>query len=331
MTDARAQAWRRFVVSFVVAFVGLTAGVFAAIVLIDPYDTGYFPSPLGPGVVDDNDLTATVGRGRDARFDAAVFGNSHGLLLDPARLSPATGLHFVQLTTLGSGPREQMTLIRYFLWRHASARAIVLAADQTWCTHDPGLTNSLQPSGYRFPAWLFGESRVRYLANMLSPRPFGLVRRRILLAMGRLAPVDPAGVAAYPANWRDVREADAVRERGEPLNGSPTQVRTTFPAIDQLEALLATVADRVAVVVAMPPLYVGLLPDLETRQAAELAACKARLARAVARRRGGGFLDFLVDSPLSRDRENFLGLHHMREPVARAMEVRIVDALNGPR
>jgi hypothetical protein len=327
MIDAPAQAWRRFVASFAVGFVVLLAIVFAAIVLIDPYDTGYFPSPLGPGVVDDNDVTGTVGRGRDPRFDAAIFGNSHGLLLDPARLSPATGLHFVQLTTLGSGPREQMTLVRYFLRRHADASAIVLAADQTWCMHDPALTNPLTPSSYRFPDWLFGESRVHYLANMLSPRPFGLVRRRILLAMGRLAPIDPAGVAAYPANWGGA-PPDAIRARGDPLNGSATQVSTAFPAIDRLETLLVAVPDHVGVVVAMPPLYSGLLPDPDTRQAVELTACKVRLARAVAGPRGA-FLDFLVDSALSRDRANFLDLHHMREPVARAMEAQIAAALNG--
>ena len=41
--------------------------------------------------------------------------------------------------------------------------------------------------------------------------------------------------------------------------------------------------------------------------------------------------DFLVDSPLSRERSNFFDLQHMRENVARAMEPQIVSALNGAR
>jgi hypothetical protein len=114
-----APRWRRFVAMFVGGFFGPLALFLAAIALIDPYDTGYFPSPIGPGVVDDNDFTGTAGRGRDPRFNAAILGNSHGLLIDPARLSAATGLSFVQLTTLGTGPREHMELMAYFLRRHA--------------------------------------------------------------------------------------------------------------------------------------------------------------------------------------------------------------------
>ncbi len=313
---------------FVGGFFALVAVTLAAIILIDPYDTGYFPSLLGPGVDDDNDVTAIASRGRDSRFDAGIFGNSHGLLLDPARLSPATGLRFVQLTTLGGGPREQLALIRYFLRRHTGVKALVLAADRMWCTHDPALRNNLVPASYRFPYWLFGDSRLRYLANMIGPRSFRLMRRRILLAMGRIAPIDPVGVAAYPANWDFAHEPDAIPEPAIPLNGA--QVSTVFPAIDRLDTLVATLKGEISVVVVMPPVHDALLPHPGTLQAAELASCKARLARALAGRRGG-FIDFLVDSPLSRERSNFFDLHHMRENVARAMEPQIVSALNGAR
>jgi hypothetical protein len=71
-----------------------------------------------------------------------------------------------------------------------------------------------------------------------------------------------------------------------------------------------------------------LLPDPQTVRSVELATCKARLAAAVARRQRGAFIDFLVDSPLSRNESNFLDLHHMRENVARAIEARIVEALD---
>lgn len=327
-TTHSGRSWRRFVALLVGGFFVLLGIYLAAIILIDPYDTGYFPSLIGPGVVDLNDVTSTVGRGRDGRFNAGIFGNSHGLLLDPARLSPATGLSFVQLTTLGAGPREQMALIRYFLRRHADAGGLVLAADEMWCTHDPTLANKLVPSSFRFPYWLFSDNRLRYLANMLNTRPFGLMRRRILLAMGRLAPVDPAGVAAYPAAWDIAHAMKPSREPGVPLNGSPAQISTEFPAIDRLEALLAAMRSDIAVVVIMQPIYYRLLPDTQTVRSVELASCKERLARAVARRQRGAFIDFLVDLSLSRQELSFFDLHHTRENVARAMEARIADALN---
>jgi hypothetical protein len=323
-----ASAWRRFVSVFVGMFFGLLALVLVAIVLIDPYDTGYFPSPIGPGVVDDNDLTSTVGRGRDGRFNAGIFGNSHGLLLDPSRLSIATGLSFVQLTMLGSGPRENMAVVEYFLRRHADARAIVIAADEMWCTHDPRLTRP----DYPFPDWLFGDSRLRYAANMLSTRPFRLVRRRILLAMGRLAPIDPVGVAAYPSNWDWAHAPNAPPQRhGVPLNGSPGQIDTSFPAIDRFATMLGGIADSVSVVVVLPPSYYMLLPAPGTKQAAELAICKDRLADVLARHRRSAFVDFLADSPLSRERSNFADVRHMRENVARILEERIASGLKSSK
>lgn len=72
--------------------------------LADPVDTG--------------PRTANASRGRAPRFNGAPFGNSRGQLLDPAKLSDITGLNFVQLTAPGSGPKENMTMMRYFVHHH---------------------------------------------------------------------------------------------------------------------------------------------------------------------------------------------------------------------
>jgi hypothetical protein len=220
----------------------------------------------------------------------------------------------------------------YFLRRHADAKALVMVADQTWCTHDPALPTIFVPKGYEFPHWLFGDSRVRYLANMLNVRSLRMARRRVEFAVGTRAPIDPVGVAAYPANWDWERAPDAPPQRpGVPLNGLPGQIDTSFPAIDRFATMLAGIGDAVSIVLVLPPEYYMLLPASETKQAVELAACKDRLADLMARRRRGGFFDFLTDSPLSRARSNFADVHHMRENVARLLEERIVSGLNSSK
>src|ERR1700716_466786 len=84
--------------------------LFALMVLIDPYDSGRF-GWLGIDGVDDRDThTATASRARDAQFDSAVIGNSTAQLLDPAELSRATGLRFVQLYLTGGSPREELAV-----------------------------------------------------------------------------------------------------------------------------------------------------------------------------------------------------------------------------
>ena len=84
--------WRRFVLTFLAVLLGGLAVLFALIIVIDPYDTGRFPTFMPVGVSDENQQTASASNGRNPIFDAAVFGNSHGMLLSPAQLDKLTGL-----------------------------------------------------------------------------------------------------------------------------------------------------------------------------------------------------------------------------------------------
>ena len=56
------------------------------------------------GVDDEAPLTANASRARDPQFDSAIIGNSTGQLLNPAELSQATGMRFVQLVGAGRRP-----------------------------------------------------------------------------------------------------------------------------------------------------------------------------------------------------------------------------------
>ena len=89
-------AWRRFVMTFVLVFGGGLTLLCILIIAIDPYDSGRFPTFMPAGVSDENQQTANASDGRNPRFNAAVFGNSHGMLLSPARLANLTSLPFVE-------------------------------------------------------------------------------------------------------------------------------------------------------------------------------------------------------------------------------------------
>jgi hypothetical protein len=324
MTRLNGRSWPQFVATFLAAFFGSVGLIYLGIVLLDPYDTGYFPSLIGRGVADDDPRTNSASRGRDVRFDAAIFGNSHGQLLDPGRLSQATGLSFVQLTSLGAGPREQMVLMRYFLRSHPRVRAILIAADSTWCTHDkslPGLVDN------PLPLWLYSGSRLDYLGNVLSSRMFAIVRRRILVATGQLTPTDPAGFSDYEAGRTWNFNPDIPQETPAAPAAPVPKPDTSFPAIDQLDRLATTLPADTSIVIVMMPYFYTWLPAPGTQAAAELAICKDRLAQTSARRPLGGFLDFLVDSSMTRDPANFMDPGHMRHSVSHMIEARIAGIL----
>jgi hypothetical protein len=101
-----------------------------------------------------------------------------------------------------------------------------------------------------------------------------------------------------------------------------------FPAIDRLAAELAAAPAGTPLVVVFPPVYIAVLPS-DAKSLAVLKECKTRLARLAAATPRGGFLDYLIDSPLARDQASFQDIDHYRAPVARRIEQEIADILNG--
>jgi len=314
------QVWRRVAAAFLVTLFGGLGAIYAFLVVIDPYDSGRFATFMKPGVSDEGARTGSASRGRDPQFDAAIFGNSRGHLLDPVRLSQSTGANFVQLTTPGSGPAEHMTLMRYFLAHHARVAAMVINVDERWCGHDPAL-----PVLFAFPFWLY-RGDLEYLAHLLSTRAIAAARNRIELAWGLRRPFDPRGYLDYetgrtwnfhPGPFAEPDGAVAAREAD-----------TYFPAIDAFDEILAAVPAQTSLVMVVPPVYRAALPAPGTQLAADLAACKATLAQRMAARPRGSFIDFMIDGPISRDPENFMDMEHFRMNVARMIEARIAAAMD---
>jgi hypothetical protein len=314
-----AQAWRRCAVAFMAVFFGGLGLIYFFLLLVDPYDTGRLPTPFKPGVVDTERRTASASRGRDPRFNAAIFGNSRAQMLDPAKLSVATGLSFVSLTTPGSGPREQIAVIRYFLGYHREAEAMVFGIDESWCGHDPAL-----PLMFPFPFWLYRDD-LEYFVRLLNTRTFNAGRSRIKLAMGLLAPTDPRGFADYETGRPWSFHPPLTSAVGTAVTAARS-ADTYFPALEALDALLSELPPQTKFLIMMPPVYRTVLPRSGTQTAADLDACKAGLAARLGSQ-GIAFLDYLTDGPISRDPENFMDPVHYRLNVAHLIETGIVDAL----
>lgn len=318
--------WRSFVRHFLIVFIGGLGSIYAFILVVDPYDTGRFPALPLSGVADDYKPVANVSRARNPRFNSAVIGNSHGQLLDPTRLSQSTGLRFVQLTTPGSGPREQLTTLRWFMRHHADIAAVIVTIDNRWCSSDPAI-----PVTYPFPFWLY-EDDLTYLANVLSTRSLSAARRRLMLAFGHGAAADPTGAWDYEVG-REWNFKPAMPPDYRPAQTSASDAEAAadmrLPPLDRLDATAASIPRSTRIVLVMPPVFYTGLPPEGSRSAAELTRCKSAYARWAKRRPGAVFLDFLTDTPMSRDPHNFMDMEHYRADFARAIEARIAASLNG--
>ena len=318
MADHARPAWRRWLVVFCCCFFGGYALLYTFVLLMDPYDTGRFPGFRIVGTGDRSPRTAAASRGRDLRFDATVIGNSTGQLLDPYRLSRETGLHFAQLTIPATGPREQLTLMRWVISNHPTYGAFVVVTDMPWCSTDPNL-----PLENPFPFWLYGND-LDYLANVLSSKALDRVVYRIQISLGMRPPSDPVGYSDYLVGEKPVF-VPAPPAPSEKLGAMPSLPH--LPWIAQLRTFVSMLPQNVDVVVVMPPVYLTLLPPPGSAQAALLDACKATLAKAVPDRPHSGFLDFRVDDASTHDITDFADKIHYREKSARRMEAAIISLL----
>jgi hypothetical protein len=357
--DPRASAgdsvWRRFALLFLGVFVTVVGIAYAFIILVDPYDSGRFvsfglrstydgatnrvadltgsipasgtaSSSAAFGDTDTSQRTSNVGLGRSPRFDAAIFGNSHGQLLSPQRLSRATGLKFVQLTVPGSNVREQLAMMQWFIAHHADISAMVLALDERWCVTDPAL-----PLRTPFPFWLYSDSNLVYLANAFSTRSLrDSIRRVVAAAFGSPPSVDPAGYADYEMGktWSFKPGPPATADDFPVGDGRSSH---DFPGLIRLDAVLGEIPAATPVVIVMPPQFYTRLPPAGTPAAQFRDACKERIAARARRGAGSAFIDFLVDSDIARTPENFMDDEHYRANIARIIEADITGALGTRR
>jgi hypothetical protein len=320
VAQSEASAWGRWLAAFLIALAIGAALVFALVLIVDPYDSGRVGLTGIRGVDDASPRTANASRARDQSFNSAVIGNSTGQMIKPSELSRLTGLSFVQLTTPGTGPREQLAILDYFMRQHAKIGALVIVTDESWCARDPAL-----PQQHPFPYWLYGESDIDFLGRLFSSRALSLTWRRILVGLGLRQRSAPDGYWDYEAlGPREFQPVIVPRDDGGP---APAKVSEDFSGVALLDAAIRKLPADAPVVLFVPPAYHTMLPRPGTLAAAEEEACNAALRKVVAGRAHSNFIDFRIDNALTRDRANFMDFGHYRAPIARKIEQGIAESI----
>ena len=320
VAPGEASAWGRWLATFLGALALGAALVFALVLIVDPYDSGRVGLTGIKGVNDASPRTSNASRARDPQFDSAIIGNSTGQMVKPAELSRLTGLRFVQLTVPGTGPREQLAVLDFFLRQHRQVGALVIVTDESWCARDRAL-----PQQHPFPYWLYGESDIDFLGRLFSSRALSLTWRRILLGLGLRQRSAPDGYWDYEAlGPREFQPAIVPRDDGGP---APAKVSEDFPGVALLDVAIRKLPPDLPVVLFVPPAYATMLPKPGSRAAAEEQACAAALRKVVAGRPHSNFIDYRVDNALTRDRANFMDFGHYRAPIARRIEQGIAESI----
>ena len=319
ISDETAE-WSRCLRAFLVTVAICVSLVFAFVISVDPYDSGKFGFFGIKGVADRNSVTASASRARDNSFDSAIIGNSTALLINPTRLSRATGLSFVQLSVVGGSPREEMTVLDFFLRHHARVGALVIGADPGWCEHYQ------REKPRPFPYWLYDDNRIAYAAAPFSSAAIEHAFQRVSIGLGQHQRSDPTGTFDSEDTWPIGEFRDIARPSDPPL-AATAALRNVFPEVSRLDALVKRLPADVPVVLRVPPTLASTLAKPGTPEAAEREACNLALKRIVVGRPRSNFINYRVDNALTRDRANFIDYIHYRSIIANRIADGIVASL----
>jgi hypothetical protein len=327
-SEAGGRAWRGFALCLALTAAGLAALLVALIFVVDPYNSGRSTLLTRPGVAPMGPRTAHASLGRDPAYDGVVIGNSHVQLLSPARLSALTGIPFAQLSAPGTGPREQVVLLDWFLrHREREPKAIILGVDPYWCRADPDM-----PTWEPFPFWLYSDGLAAYLRGLVRYSVLEELPRRIAYWLGaerRRSP--PDGYVDYDlaflAAGRDADPARRAALESRGLDRAVVNLTGRHPAAEMLAGLVARLPPGVAVVILHPPAYVAAQPHPGTPEDASDRACKEAFARVAAARAGTVVVDWRSDRPETREPNLFWDQTHYRRALAQQVEADIARAL----
>ena len=319
-TSDDATDWSRCLRACLITLAICAFLLFAFVIAVDPYDSGKLGLFGIHGVADRNTLTANASRARDASFDSAIIGNSTALLINPTTLSQSTRLHFVQLSVVGGSPREELAVLDFFLRQHGHVGAVVIGTDPSWCVHEQN--NKPRP----FPYWLYGRSRLVYAGALFSGAAIEHAIQRVQIGLGKRQRSDPTGTFDSEDSWPVGEFRDTNRPADPPPAESAT-LRDVFPWVSKLDEVIRNLPSDVPVVVLVPPTEASVVARPGTPEAADRQVCNAALKRIVAGRPHSNFINYRVDTALTRDRANFIDYIHYRSKIAAKLGVGIAASL----
>jgi hypothetical protein len=304
---------------FLSIFIGTTAillaSITATLAVLDPFDTGRLTPFKRTGMYEKGPRTSNPSRMRDSVFDAAIIGNSTSQLLNPERLNAHTGLRFVQLSTPGTGPMEQVAIAAHlFRERRAGIKVIIMNMDTFWC--DASLEQRVQNP---FPFWLYDGSDLVYLKGLVRMSSVEALYRRIRLLLGREKRARADGFWDYEPEW--LGQNTRVGEIEASNLARPAGTRGSA-SIALRQALDLMPGETIALLL-HPPTFSPPSHQLSSASEDVKTRCKAEIAALAATRPRTAVVDQWIDEETTRDPAQFFDFAHYRTGLAKVIETAV--------
>ena len=326
-TDA--ARWRRFLRVLGLATLAMAALLYGAIVTIDPWNAlpGAPALPRVPVTTNARFTFPALARSQD--FDSVVLGTSTSRLLRPEVLDATLGGRFANLAMNSATAWEQVRLLEVFARAHPRPATVLVGLDDSWCRLGDAIERNARP----FPDWMYEPSRWPGYGRMFNLYAVQESASELWTMLGlkkRRYGLDGYTNFLPPETAYDSARVDAAFAAW----GYPPTDPAATPAPPQRTIALLAPALRL-----LPPTTRKLLfftPDSLEQQglagtvtAQKWTACKQAVVRDVAAIPNVTVADFMIPSPITRDRANYWDPIHYRVPVADQLMRDLADAEHG--
>ena len=329
-SERNGRAWRRWLRRYATTAVGIALFLAVLILALDPYDTGRFALFPSRGVPHFGQRLTAASIARSPEINAAIIGDSTMQLIDPRRIGAEAGLRTASLAISGTGPAEQIAVLRWLLRWHRGPefRLLVMGIDRYWCGDEGEGEGDSEPH-FAFPFWLYGESRLDYAAHMMRFQGLQHALRKINLLAGLTKRETNFGYDDYDGTkpWDEAEFRVRLAQPPVPGPKDPNaEANSVHAPIAELSRLLQSLSPQAVVLLVMPPIHHTVLPEPGSAEAARLERCKEALRGLVAGRARTEIIDYLHAGEIADRDENFWDSVHYRTPVARRIEADVTAA-----
>ncbi len=313
--DGSPPAWRAFLRLFAASALGFGLFVWLFVVLVDPWGSLPLHLPVARVPISTNARYSFPALARSDAFDSAVFGTSTSRLLRPQALDALLGGRFVNLAMNSATAWEQGELLAVFARSHPHARTVLVGLDDSWCRLGVSRLREARP----FPDWMYAASRWRGYGAMFDLYAVQEAANQFAVLLGlkrRRYGLDGYTDFLPPEGRYDPARVDAIfRAWGEPPT-TPPAGPLQQPELDALAPTLRLLPAGTRVLLFFTPDSLGQQGVPGSQQAAKWRRCKDEVVRRVAPLPGVTVIDFLLPSPITRERDHYWDPIHYRVPVA---------------
>jgi hypothetical protein len=330
------MAWRQFSTTLILSCCVALTGLYALILVIDPYDALSFSPDLNRYPVSRHSRDYNAILARRPVYDSAVVGTSTSMLLHPDELNQAFGGRFLMLSMPAASPFEQMMLLRLFRRHRPSIRTLLIGVDGVWCDPNGSPQHLGLMVNQQFPGWLYDENPWNDLPP-LDPNTVGKARMQVRALLGVRVKYKrrPDGYWDFTDALHKDNDPVAVKRRlyDEPerqiLSPKKDDGAPAYPNLNELENFLSELGPETEKILFFPPYHYFQLSETNTEQVTAWRSCKVRTAAIAASVPNTMVVDFMIRSRITENDGNYIDGHHYRKPVASAMVRMLAAARQG--